>query len=956
MSETGAKTIGAKQVASYVILPGIMPRLKYLFTSGFGYIAFLMGQIYSMARLLPAGHPYLNPNNIGKFGLRHVIAEAANNIVFKRENIDQIGIFSLLLIGLVLLVLQFAVIILGLIFGPVMAQSYFVTTNPEADIAFILLDQVFGVPGLFNSCISTGVLCPGAQSVSGAFPWPFHTALHDLFSFYSYGILVIATLIFLYFVVVVILETATTGSPFGQRFQNIWVPIRLIMAIGLLIPLNHGLNAGQYITLFTAKVGSSFATNGWLTYNRAIAARMGPNANPVGERESLIGIPTPPNVAPLIQAMTLVHSCAFAHWLADLNLRSDADKPPQNTFYIRPYLVKNPASWMQNKQIQRPLSNTNYKQALKFTEGGPIIIRFGKSGFTTIATPGGPVQSVTDPDAINALGHVIPHCGDIRIPIMTAQSFHNDTDPKGPEKVQRYYYNLIKDMWTDSRFEDFARYYMTRAINNNKGQEGNPCTYDVGLNGIPGPADAETVGGEQVCKKQISAVWKQTMIDDYKATVEAKILDIWNKYVTTTNEMAITQDVLDRGWGGAGIWFNTIAGVNGRFMDAVINLPVIQTYPKAMEMVREEKRAHDAASGTGLHQFQPLLSNDVPIILPGIEGKIADPLNGVFMYWNWEGQDESDMADGDGGNFIENAVNLIFGTEAMFQMTDTNSQTHPLAQLAMLGKGLVESSIRNVATATVSSAFGGLLRAVDGTPAQVISAVSGFIQSTAFIGLTAGLVLYYILPFLPFIYFFFAVGSWVKGIFEAMVAVPLWALAHMRIDGEGLPGQSANNGYFLLFEIFLRPILIVAGLVAAIAIFTAQVRVLNFIWTLVTDNLAGHEGDPLIAVLGSDDLSFQRSKVDGLFFTIIYAIIVYMMATAAFKLIDNIPKEILRWMSGGVSAFADQTEDPAAGLTRYAALGGLTAGQQMAGAIQKAGADSAGALGGMLARLGQGTR
>ena len=64
-------------------------------------------------------------------------------------------------------------------------------------------------------------------------------------------------------------------------------------------------------------------------------------------------------------------------------------------------------------------------------------------------------------------------------------------------------------------------------------------------------------------------------------------------------------------------------------------------------------------------------------------------------------------------------------------------------------------------------------------------------------------MLFYIIPFMPFIYFFFAVGTWVKAIFEAMVGVPLWALAHIRIDGQGLPGDAAMNGYYLLLEIFV---------------------------------------------------------------------------------------------------------------------------------------------------------
>ena len=187
-----------------------------------------------------------------------------------------------------------------------------------------------------------------------------------------------------------------------------------------------------------------------------------------------------------------------------------------------------------------------------------------------------------------------------------------------------------------------------------------------------------------------------------------------------------------------------------------------------------------------------------------------------------------------------------------------------------------------------------------------------------------------------------------------MVGVPLWALAHLRIDGEGLPGNSAANGYFLIFEIFLRPILTVFGLIAATLIFTAQVRVLHFLWSIVTENLTGFDqGDPVIGVAGASNplLSFKRSIIDEFFFSIVYAIIVYMMAIAAFKLIDKIPDNLLRWMGSSVSSFGDINQDSVDGLTRYAALGGATSGQKLAEGVQTLSSQSGTAAGSLFAKL-----
>ena len=191
-----------------------------------------------------------------------------------------------------------------------------------------------------------------------------------------------------------------------------------------------------------------------------------------------------------------------------------------------------------------------------------------------------------------------------------------------------------------------------------------------------------------------------------------------------------------------------------------------------------------------------------------------------------------------------------------------------------------------------------------------------------------------------------------------MVGVPLWALAHLRLDGEGLPGDSASNGYFLIFEIFLRPILTVFALVAAILIFSAQVRVLHLIWGLVIDNLTGHSDIYQLGVIspGTQMEVIRRETIDQFFFTILYTVIVYMLATASFKLIDQIPDNILRWMGAGVSSFSDINDDATQGLTRYAAIGGLTVGQKLAGSAQQVGTGVRNIIGRESGKLGELTK
>jgi conjugal transfer/type IV secretion protein DotA/TraY len=423
--------------------------------------------------------------------------------------------------------------------------------------------------------------------------------------------------------------------------------------------------------------------------------------------------------------------------------------------------------------------------------------------------------------------------------------------------------------------------------------------------------------------------FKRTVSNQLRADIEPEIAAaaaLQGGSIAWQNQIA---QVTNLGWGGAGIWYNKIAQLNGSLVTAVNSVPEIRSMPAVYEYTRARALSQNLEAG-GLPDLG-LAGNIEMQFQSELEGEIARTISYVIEYWKREPLDQG--ADGaqaqPTANVFIDAINAIFGTRGLFNMC-ANTDTHPLAQLSILGKGLVEASIRNLMLAV---GFG----ALSTVPIPFIGAASGaaasILTSIATMTITMGFLLFYVVPFMPFLYFFFAVGAWVKGIFEAMVGVPLWALAHLRIDGEGLPGDAAMDGYYLIFEIFLRPILIVFGLLASVIIFSAMVRVLNEIYSLVVFNLAGHDGTRVsgCTVVGGPTLTtenivrFFRGPIDEFFFTVIYAIIVYMIGMSCFKLIDLIPNNILRFMNVNVQTYNDALQDPADGLMIKLSLGMNTA-------------------------------
>ncbi len=925
------------KVLKYTLMPGILPRMKNLFGTGFSSLSLLMAQIFATAGLLPRNHPYLNLANQGRFGIRHVIAQAAHNLEFNRRNIDKILIFMAILAAAIIMLIQFVLLVV-MLFGQsawafsMPAGIFFDTEHADTDLAFEILTQVFGVPGIF--CSPSTAACSASNATV---PWPIHVGLHELLRFYSFGLLLIGVLIFMYFVVVVVAETAVTGHPFGQRFQNVWVPIRLVVALGLLVPINYGLNSGQYITLYSAKLGSSLATNGWLRYNNAIEAHSlfagggGAGHNPMGEKETLIGLPQRQSIKEVIEFMSIVQTCAYSYWATrgpgvTPNIPFSGTSTMHAQANIKPYFVKSASiSGTVPATSQLVTAGTTLQQAIDFYDYGTIIIRFGEHN-----------------DSYQDLGNVKPFCGDIAIPVTTANHIGDFASAGGGAHVMNTYLQLVKNLWfmpntgAVNLYAGAIYFYENTAMLADRATRvcgGGPA--NCGGTGLPA-CGTLGVGSVRACHVAFpSKEWGEDTNDTLQGIIDGQIINAWSLYAQNTSDMEIEDEILERGWAGAGMWFNRIAYMNGMFSESVSGVPYVKQYPEVMEIVKNYRMTNNAEI-SGANAFDPNLANGTSVPIPGGQQEVtrATALNHTYKTWNQDGQIGSDPQDEMIRNVFMDAMAVVLGVEGLFDMRGSNVHVHPLSQLVMVGKGMVERTIKNMGMAAVGSFLQGI--AGDTPSGSIMGAIAGFFSSTAFLGLTAGIILFYIVPFLPFVYFFFTVGTWVKTIFEAMVGVPLWALAHLRLDGEGLPGEAAANGYYLLLEIFVRPILTVFGLVAAIIIFTAQVRVLNFVWDLVVENASGFTDTSQLALDGAYDARQYASKrgvLDQFFFTVIYTIIVYMLATAAFKLIDGIPDHMLRWTGAGVSAFGDQNPDALQDLSRYVATAGMVQGQQLSGAI-----------------------
>ncbi len=202
----------------------------------------------------------------------------------------------------------------------------------------------------------------------------------------------------------------------------------------------------------------------------------------------------------------------------------------------------------------------------------------------------------------------------------------------------------------------------------------------------------------------------------------------------------------------------------------------------------------------------------------------------------------------------------------------------------------------------------------------------------------SGAMMAYYIPLLPFIYFSFGVLGWLMSVIEAMVAGPLVALGILHPDGHEVMGE-AKPAVLLLANVFLRPSLLLFGLVTAISLSYAGSDLVNIGYNIVLNSI---NAGGILQITSSIAI------------ILIYCSLQTVMLTHIFKLILHVPNRAMRWIGGGHEGYG---EEQAVGELKAGVEAGMQGlgqvGAQVAGGAGKAGTDIGKGL--MEKKAGQGS-
>jgi hypothetical protein len=176
-------------------------------------------------------------------------------------------------------------------------------------------------------------------------------------------------------------------------------------------------------------------------------------------------------------------------------------------------------------------------------------------------------------------------------------------------------------------------------------------------------------------------------------------------------------------------------------------------------------------------------------------------------------------------------------------------------------------------------------------------------------------------PMIPYILWVGVIIGWVILVVEAVIASPIWAVAHMAPDGDGVVGRG-GQGYMLVLSLTLRPPLMILGLACSISLMKPIGYFVNS--TFLGAFAMGVNPGPLAitqAIAGC----------------VLYAVVMVGVVHRVFTLIHLVPDRILRWIGGGGNELGDQAgslEQSSAGKTLQAMHSTQQIGNLSQGALQ----------------------
>jgi hypothetical protein len=369
----------------------------------------------------------------------------------------------------------------------------------------------------------------------------------------------------------------------------------------------------------------------------------------------------------------------------------------------------------------------------------------------------------------------------------------------------------------------------------------------------------------------------------YAAAMAASVNEYFRNRMSSTTLSNWQAEAEDYGWILAGSYYYKMANSNKQNIKALSppltvtkgNLPSA-SYRNNYQTADILISAMDDSAGSQTNNPTKSLPSGFGSVISGTTGATASSLLATFM--SNLSNNSCTGSDCSGGNANPLSSIATFGYQLMI--------TAQLLFAAVLAASFFITLAGTINPMVLGTGL--TLNPVGEAIKSAISVVGPFITLLISALFTEGALLGIYVPLIPYIVFTMGAIGWMIGCIEAMVASPIIALGILSPGGQHEVLGRAEQAVMLLFNLFLRPTLMIVGLMAAMLMSIVVVRMINSGFLAITSQIISAPG-----------------LFEEILFIAAYISLIVTALNKTFSLIYHIPEKITTWIGGTAVSYGE---------------------------------------------------
>ena len=776
--------------------------------------------------------------------------------------------------------------------------SFFSISQSDQSVYF--LSQIFGfVPGVLSGGDSAPLL------------------LGLMFKFFNTLALIVGSIIVVYTTVMGLLHTAHEGEFMGKKWTGPWVPIRTVLGIALLFPTGSGYSAIQVVFMWIILQGVGAADTLWTNVLGFVNVAGSPYAGftvPTVEVDS--------TMKTLFQSLTCQATAYYPAWAS----------PPNNPYgYFcgqfgcggaKPNLTLTPTAGATGNNTYVMGGNGASCGTLNYCN--PTACPGDTSSLSyqiCVAACAGQISALTQ--IIPVMGGYAWNFADVDFQYT---NFYFTPFPAGKSAPPPVAQALC------SVNNVSAGQCCNKQQNPNAGVLGELSTIPCASAGIfPDPTASNVPGNvsTDVVQKVLYPALLPTMgTNFYNAMVSEYVSQIQNNVdaviINAAAQPSAAPANAQYGWIMAGAYYYQIAKINNNNVQSGIPPFSVEASDPNATAPGWGYRTNFTAAGDLSNQIiknAPSSAGGLSFSLPPEYANISSAVSGA----------QSSLVNSFMDNLTQNSCEGLNCSNAwdkrsinpLISISTFGYQMMILAQVLFAVVVTVIAILAAVLDISPIFLGTGLTLAPEGEAFKtVVLLLAPFFLLLVVALYSLGALLGIYVPLIPFMIFTMGAIGWFIATIEAMVAAPFVALGILNPYGQHeIMGQS-QHALGLMFNLFLRPALMVFGMMASMLLSVVVVMFINSGFIFVMNTIMGYPG------------LFEQ-----ILFIAAYTMLIIAALNKTFSLIHHVPERVLSWIGVQAQGYG---EEQALGEVKGSVTG---AAGQVSGGAKGTGGAAAGALG-----------